>query len=130
MTRGRFPGCREKRPLLFCAHFLPYSGMNGPREQGVLEGKNIEMRLDSRRISSGIGRLPPVQTAVRFRCFKGPSCKRDLTQGAVMRQYAVPQAGKFHVIGLAEAAVTSHLPLGHGPSVTIEKMKNFDVIGD
>ena len=88
------------------------------------------MRLDSRRISSNCDWLPPVQTAVRFRRFKGPSCKRDLTQGAVMRQYAVPQAGKFHVIGLAEATVTSHLPLGHRPSVTIEKMKNFDVIGD
>ena len=88
------------------------------------------MRLDSRRISSDIGRLSPMQTTVRFWSFKGPSCKRDLTQGAVMRQYAVPQAGKFHVIGLAEAAVTSHLPLGHGPSVSIEKMKNFNVIGD
>ena len=88
------------------------------------------MRLDSRRISSDIGRLSPMQTTVRFWSFKGPSCKRDLTQGAVMRQYAVPQAGKFHVIGLAEAEVTSHLPLGHGPSVSIEKMKNFNVIGD
>ena len=79
------------------------------------------MRLNSRRISSNCGWLSPVQTAVRFRRFKGPSCKRDLTQGAVMRQHAVPQAGKFHVIGLAEAAVTSHLPLGHRPSVSIRR---------